>query len=145
MRQKPCYIRKDGRPKGSYLRTGDGDYKMTMYEIDRFMENQYRMARSDVAIVDEATVDDLDQTLLNGWLNIQRGGSFGGTASMGDEQLMVNRRVLAYDAQDVLRPTVAGLPSRPRRAVLLCWQWSWDVDIDMGMKSYYSLGMISYL
>ena len=109
VRQKPCYIRRDGRPNGSYLRTGDGDYKTTMYEIDRFMENQYRMARNDVVVVDEATVDDLDQTLLNGWLNIQRGGSFGGTASMSDEQLMVNRRVLAYDAQGVLRPTIAGL------------------------------------
>lgn len=109
IRQKPCYIKRDGRPKGSYLRTGDGDYKMTMYEIDRFMENQYRVSRNDTVVVDDATVEDLDRNLLDGWLNIQRGGAFGGTSAMSDEQLMVNRRVIAYDAQGVPRPTIAGL------------------------------------
>jgi ATP-dependent DNA helicase RecG len=108
-RQKPCYIKRYGRPEGSYLRTGDGDYKLTMYEIDRFMENQYRTARNDIATVDDATIEDFDRKLLSGWLDIQRSGSFGGTASMTDEQLMTNRRVVAYDAQGVARPTIAGL------------------------------------
>ncbi|OZG62847.1 ATP-dependent DNA helicase recG C-terminal [Bifidobacterium lemurum] len=107
--QKPCYVKKHGRVQGSYLRTGDGDYHLTMYEIDRFVENQHRVARNDVDVVFDATVDDLDRGLLDGWLKIQRGGSFGGTASMSDEQLMVNRRIVAYDSQGALRPTIAGL------------------------------------
>ncbi|OZG69448.1 ATP-binding protein [Bifidobacterium eulemuris] len=107
--QKPCYVKKHGRVQGSYLRTGDGDYRLTMYEIDRFVENQHRVARNDVDMVFDATVDDLDKELLDGWLRIQRGGSFGGTSSMSDEQLMVNRRIVAYDSQGALRPTIAGL------------------------------------
>ncbi len=109
VRQKPCYVKKYGRVNGSFLRTGDGDYKMTMYEIDRFMENQYRVARNDIVIVADAVVEDLDDKLLQGWLDVQRRGAFGGTATMSDEQLIVNRRVASYDEQGVLRPTIAGL------------------------------------
>ncbi|MBS5451116.1 MAG: ATP-binding protein [Coriobacteriia bacterium] len=39
-RQKPCYVRKYGQRGGSFIRTGDGDHRMTPYEVDRFIENQ---------------------------------------------------------------------------------------------------------
>lgn len=109
--RKPCYVKKQGRVDGSYLRTGDGDYQMTLYEIDRFIENQRRMARNDIQIVADATIEDLDKKLLESWIDIQRGGSFGGTLMLEDTDLMVNRRIVAYDDQGVLRPTLAGLIS----------------------------------
>ena len=39
VREKPCYVKKRGQRDGSYVRTGDGDHKMSLYEIDRFIEN----------------------------------------------------------------------------------------------------------
>ena len=106
---KPCYIRKIGRVHGSYIRTGDGDHKMSPYEIDRFIENQHRVARNDISIVSEATVSDLDADLLSGWLSRVRETSFGRAQAMGDDDLMANRRVIAADAEGIMRPTISGL------------------------------------
>lgn len=106
---KPCYVKKLGRIHGSYIRTGDGDHKMSSYEIDRFIENQLRVARNDMAIVEGATISDLDPALLSGWLARARDASFGRSQILSDEDLMTNRRVISADAEGNLRPTIAGL------------------------------------
>ena len=107
--EKPCFVKKLGRMGGSYIRTGDGDHRMSVYEIDRFIENQHRVARNDIATVPDATVDDFDAGLLTGWLSRVRETSFGRSASMSDEELMANRRLIAYNPDGVARPTLAGL------------------------------------
>lgn len=106
---KPCYVKRLGRMQGSYIRTGDGDHKMSPYEIDRFIENQFRVARNDMAVVMGATESDLDPGLLSGWLARVRDTSFGRSQSMSDEELMANRRVVSLDTEGALRPTIAGL------------------------------------
>lgn len=108
-KQKPCYVRKLGQRNGSYIRTGDGDHKMTPYEIDRFIENQFRSARNDTAIVPEATLDDFDPELLSGWLAAERNSSFGRADAVDDSTLLANRRAIAVDEDGMLRPTLAGL------------------------------------
>jgi ATP-dependent DNA helicase RecG len=109
IKQKPCYVKKLGRPNGSYLRTGDGDHNLTLYEIDRFVENQNRVAQNDILVIPDATMQDLDNDLIQGWLAVQRTGSFGRASQLSDEQLFVNRRVAAYAADGSLKPTLAGL------------------------------------
>lgn len=108
-RQKPCYIRKQGRIQGSYLRTGDGDHKLTLYEIDRLVENQYRNAQNDVLVVPDATLDDLDSELLRGWLAYERQSSFNRQQALDDLALMANRRVIRYGDDGEPHPTLAGL------------------------------------
>lgn len=109
IREKPCYVKKLGQRLGSYIRTGDGDHKMSSYEIDRYIENQYRSARNDAAIVDSATMDDFDQGLLAGWLSRVRTTTLGRSSALSDEELMANRRVISPDSEGTLRPTVAGI------------------------------------
>ena len=108
-REKPCYVKKLGQRLGSYIRTGDGDHKMSSYEIDRYIENQYRSARNDAVVVEGATMDDFDQELLTGWLSRVRATTLGRSAALSDEELMANRRVVSPDAEGILRPTVAGI------------------------------------
>lgn len=108
-REKPCYVRRLGQRQGSYIRTGDGDHKMSSYEIDRYIENQLQNAKIDSEVVSEATIDDLDPTLLTGWLSHVRLTTLGRAGSLSDEELMANRRVIAADSNGVLRPTIAGL------------------------------------
>ena len=109
IREKPCFLKKQGQMRGSYIRTGDGDHEMSVYEIDRFIENQYRVARNDISVVADATIDDLDRNLLSGWLSRVRETSFGRASSMTDEELMANRRVISLDEDGVAHPTIAGL------------------------------------
>lgn len=108
-RQKPCYVKTKGRVEGSYIRTGEGDYRMTLYELDRFIENQHRLARNDVDIVPDAEMSDLDSDSLKAWLDIQRNSSLGRGNALSDEELMINRRVVAVDSAGNIRPTVAGV------------------------------------
>lgn len=108
-RQKPCYVRKLGQRNGSFVRTGDGDHKMTPYEIDRFIENQLMSARNDAAVVPDAVMGDLDPELLAGWLATARTSSFGRADAVDDETLLANRRIIAEDGAGVMRPTLAGL------------------------------------
>ena len=108
-RHKPCYVKKYGQMKGSFIRTGDGDHRMSVYEIDRFIENQQRSARSDSLIVPDATLDDLDPKLMAAWLSHARESSFGRMDAMDDITVLANRRAIAEDALGVMRPTVAGL------------------------------------
>lgn len=110
-REKPCYVKKLGQCFGSYIRTGDGDHKMSSYEIDRYIENQYRSARNDVTIVADATMEDFDQDLLSRWLSHVRATTLGRSSALTDEELMANRRVVAPDAEGILRPTTAGIMS----------------------------------
>lgn len=109
VRDKPVYVRKSGMINGSYIRTGDGDHHMTVYEIDRFVENQHRIARNDMNAVEGATITDLDHELLHGWLHHARDASFGRMERLSDEDIMTNRRVAVMDENGVLRPTVAGI------------------------------------
>ncbi len=109
VREKPCFVRKLGQMGGSFVRTGDGDHRMSLYEIDRFIENQHRTARNDAEPVPDATLSDLDEDLLEGWLSHARATTLDRSRAVGDEELMANRRVAAVDGHGVLRPTLAGI------------------------------------
>ncbi|MDO5512057.1 ATP-binding protein [Corynebacterium sp.] len=68
---KPCYIAEQGRYRGSYRRTGDGDLRLEQYEVDRLVE-EHAQPRWDEEPVDETTVDDLDPDILQPYLHGQR-------------------------------------------------------------------------
>lgn len=61
--ERPCFITKKGLHSGSFIRTGDGDKRLTDYEIDRLREFHHQPA-FDRDPVPEATLDDLDQSIL---------------------------------------------------------------------------------
>lgn len=109
LKEKPCYVKKLGQMKGSYIRTGDGDHKMSIYEIDRFIENQHRVARNDIAIVQDATLEDLDSDLTHAWLARVRAMTLGRATAMSNEELLASRRIASVDKDGVMRPTLAGI------------------------------------
>lgn len=68
---KPCYVAEQGRYRGSYRRAGDGDRRLEQYEVDRLVEERSQ-PRWDEEPVEEATVDDLDEEILQPYLQGQR-------------------------------------------------------------------------
>ena len=69
-RDKPCYVTDQGKYGGSYVRTGDGDLRLTNYEIDRLVEEHAQPKWDEEAVV-EAEVDDLGDAQLSSFLALQ--------------------------------------------------------------------------
>ena len=107
-KDKPCYVRASSRYGGSYIRTGDGDRRLTTYEVDRLME-EHRQPRHDERLVGEATMDDLDQSLLQRLLARERRVHARGFAVMDDATMVKKLHIARQDEAGVLRPTLAGL------------------------------------
>ena len=70
-RDKPCHVTTRGTYEGSFIRTGDGDRKLSHYEIDRLIE-EHSQPRHDARIVEGATEDDLDKTLVDSLVERER-------------------------------------------------------------------------
>ena len=106
-RDKPCYVSSKGMYRGSFIRSFDGDRKLSPYEIDRLLEDKTQPSH-DAEIVAEATMEDLDKGLLDGVIQRQKALHPRLFASFSDEEIAINLRIAAKDG-DVLRPTLAGL------------------------------------
>lgn len=106
-RDKPCYVKNRGMYKGSFIRSFDGDRRLSSYEIDRLLEDKTQPAH-DAEVVPSATMHDLDQGLLGAVLERQRRLHPRVFAAEDDDDMAVDLRIAVRDGTD-LRPTLAGL------------------------------------
>lgn len=107
-RDKPCYVTNKGMYKGSFIRSFDGDRKLSPYEIDRLLEDKTQPTH-DAEIVPEAVMDDLDRNLLDALLQRQRMLHPRLFASYSEEEMTTALRIASRDTDGTLRPTLAGL------------------------------------
>lgn len=118
-REKPCYFTAAGPYNGSYIRTGDGDRRMTTYEVDRLLEEQ-RQPEHDIAVVDDATLDDLSPALVRALLADERARHGHVFEHTSDEEMLLDLRAVGRSfanedreggesGEAMLRPTLAGL------------------------------------
>ena len=107
-RDKPCYVKKKGLRSGSFIRTGDGDRRLTDYEIDRLLE-EHEQPRHDASIVRDASMEDLDPGLVNGLIARERAIHPRVSGALSDEMILLNLVVAKHDDQGVMRPTLGGL------------------------------------
>ena len=105
--ERPCYVTAQGMYRGSYIRTGDGDRRLSRYEIDRMLEAN-RQPCWDSEIVMEATTDDLDHYMLRDLIARQKALHPRIFAAMPDEDIMKSLCIV-MDVDNVLRPTLAGI------------------------------------
>jgi ATP-dependent DNA helicase RecG len=105
---RPCYVKERGRYQGSFIRTGDVDRRLSVYEVDRLVE-EHRQPRHDEEVVAEAALEDLDQELVAALVARQRRlrpRVFG----QGEPDVILQRlRAALPDDAGRLRPTLAGL------------------------------------
>lgn len=105
--RRPCYVRKRGMDSGSFKSTHDGDRALTSYEV-HILVASCGQPDDDRAVVDDATIDDLDSKLVDALidrLRATRGRVFAeGTPTEILETIGVVARV-----DGVVRPTLSGL------------------------------------
>lgn len=68
---KPCYVTERGLYKGSYIRAGDSERRLTPYEVDRIVENKGQPSW-DREPVPDASLEDLDVATLSHYAEKQQ-------------------------------------------------------------------------
>jgi ATP-dependent DNA helicase RecG len=107
--QRPCYVTTRGVYNGSFVRVGDGDQRLTPYEIDRLRENAGQ-PRWDEEPVSQATEQDLDQGAVRRLIAAAHRNSPQAFAGLDDRESLVRLGVLLPD-DDSVTPSLAGLLS----------------------------------
>ncbi len=104
---KPCYITDRGMYIGSFVRSGDGDRRMSSYEVDRLME-EHVQPRYDDEIAEDSTLADLDPVLVEGFAQRQREMHPRILGAKATEDILLDLHV-AKRTDEGLKPTMAGL------------------------------------
>jgi ATP-dependent DNA helicase RecG len=94
---KPCYYQGAGLPNGAFIRVGDGDRKLTPYEVQALFEARGQ-PRHDLDPLEGTALDDLDSELVGGLLRRLRGRESGPYRSWADEQALRALKVLVPGA-----------------------------------------------
>lgn len=68
---KPCYVTDKGKYNGSFIRGGDGDVRLSQYEVERLIEERIQ-PKWDEQPVSEAGLGDINPAALKAYLDIQR-------------------------------------------------------------------------
>lgn len=105
--RKPCFVVAKGKERGSYRRAGDGDHRMSTYEVFLHSSN-VQQPQDDVQPVEGASIDDLDESLVQGLLSRLRGQQRVAVEGVDDLQALRRLNVLTRGSATP-RPTVAGI------------------------------------
>lgn len=106
-RDKPCYISARGMYDSSFIRTGDGDRRMSPYEIDRFMEEHVQPTYDDTP-VEEAEISDLDPALVEGFVKRQKELHPRILGQRSAEEVLLDLHVVKK-TEGGIKPTLAGV------------------------------------
>lgn len=107
--QRPCYVTTRGIYNGAFIRVGDGDQRLTAYEIDRLRENAGQ-PRWDEELVSQATMKDLDQDAVLRLIAAARRNSPQAFAGLSEQEALTRLGVLVADGNSFV-PSLAGLLS----------------------------------
>ncbi len=108
--QRPCYVTARGLYNGAFVRVGDGDQRLTPYEIDRLRENSGQ-PRWDEEPVPQATAErDLDRRAVARLIETSSRNSPRSFSGLSDPDALARLGVLVpHDGS--LVPSLAGLLS----------------------------------
>lgn len=107
-RFKPCYVKSRGEYNGSFTRGGDGDRRLTVFEIHLLHTNRGQ-PDDDRQPVSGATVTDLDPVMVDYLLRRVRQRQRRAFEGLDDAGALRRLNVLAPDAHGQLVPTLGGL------------------------------------
>jgi ATP-dependent DNA helicase RecG len=107
--QRPCYVTARGLYNGAFVRVGDGDQRLTPYEIDRLRENSGQ-PRWDEEPVPQATAKDLDQRAVTRLIETASRNSPRSFSGLSEPDALARLGVLVPH-QGSLVPSLAGLLS----------------------------------
>ncbi len=106
--QRPCHLRSKGAFAGSRIRVGDGDRKLSEYEVALLLGERQQPVH-DRQVVKGSTLSDLDASALSEFVKRLRNSRVQLFADRTDGEVLCLLNVLAADADGKNVPTLAGL------------------------------------
>ena len=107
--QRPCYVTTRGLYNGAFVRVGDGDQRLTPYEIDRLREDSGQ-PRWDEEPVPRATAKDLDRGAVSRLIETATRNSPRSFSGLSEPDALARLGVLVSH-EGSLVPSLAGLLS----------------------------------
>ncbi|MGF1663337.1 MAG: ATP-binding protein [Kineosporiaceae bacterium] len=104
---KPCFLKARGAYHGSFIRSGDGDRRLTSDEVSQLLSNRAQPLH-DAEPVTDAGVDDLDPELVGAWLSRVRSRAPRSFVDLDEVSALLRVRA-AVRVHDRVVPTLAGL------------------------------------
>lgn len=106
---RPCHNRQSGLPGGAFIRVGDGDRRMTDYEVQRLIAERGQ-PKEDVRVVKEATIGDLNSLAITQYFDKLRQKNPDAKHLRGSITELSRRfSIIGEDDEGVMRPTLCGL------------------------------------
>lgn len=107
--QRPCYVTARGLYNGAFVRVGDGDQRLTAYEIDRLRESPGQ-PRWDEEPVSQATTKDLDRRAVVRLIETANRNSPRSFSGLSEPDALARLGVLVPHGGSLV-PSLAGLLS----------------------------------
>ncbi|GIF19904.1 ATP-dependent DNA helicase RecG [Actinoplanes tereljensis] len=107
-RFKPCFVAARGEYNGSFTRGGDGDRRLTDFEIHLLHTNRGQ-PNDDRQPVAAATLADLDAAETQVLVTRVRQRQPRAFANLDESQILRRLNVVAEDEEGIVRPTLGGL------------------------------------
>ncbi len=111
--EKPCYVKARGLERGSYVRVGESDRRLTSEEVQQLVADRGQPT-FDMQIVDETALHDLDSAAVSTYLTRLRGAKGRIFGSESDEVVLRMTKITALRADGSEGVTLAGLLSLGR-------------------------------
>lgn len=106
--QKPCYVRSAGLERGSYLRVGESDRRLTSEEVQQVVADRGQ-PQFDQEVVLEASIADLAPTAVNSYVSRVRQSNPRIFADESAEVILRMTKVVATGSDGDEHPTLGGL------------------------------------
>ncbi|MFT4288772.1 ATP-binding protein [Nocardioides sp.] len=107
--QKPCYVKSLGMNRGSYLRVGESDRRLTSEEVHQLVADRGQPQFDHEPVID-STIDDLDPSAVDSYVRRIRGGNNARIfRDEPDDVILRMTKAVAKGSDGVEHPTLAGL------------------------------------
>ncbi|MEV4078058.1 ATP-binding protein [Nonomuraea fuscirosea] len=106
--EKPCYYKNQGLERGSYIRVGESDRRLTSEEVQQLVADRGQPL-FDHEIVPDSTPDDLDPEVVVSYVTRLKRNQPRIFSGESNDVILRMTKVVAKDSEGVLRLTLGGV------------------------------------
>lgn len=105
---RPSHVKRKGAYDGSFIRGGDGDRRLTAYEVSQLMSSRSQPV-NDTDVIAGTSWEDLDEAAVTAFLSRLRHSPSRAFRDVTDDRALIRAGAAVVAEDGGLRPTLAGM------------------------------------